>query len=162
MIRRLWQNLLGLLRASPARSSPVPAATTSQQDCDLIIDGSNLIYWDGTGPNLDPVMAALKSAQKKKLRVVLYFDANVGYVLTGQHMVAPALAVALHVPAQTVFVAPKGTPADPLFLQHAAQTGARVLSNDRFRDHAKRHKWLRDPMRVVQGQVVNGQLHIAW
>jgi hypothetical protein len=71
-----------------------------------------------------------------------------------------ALARLLGLPIRHVFVAPKGTPADPLLLQRAERLRARVITNDRFRDWVDDHPQLQDPGFLIKGQMRDGALSL--
>jgi hypothetical protein len=57
----------------------------------------------------------------------------------------------LGLPETHVMVVPKGTPADPMILQAARDLGARIVTNDRFRD------WVDDfPEIATPGHLISG------
>ena len=52
---------------------------------------------------------------------------------------------------------PAGTDADFFIIQLADQLGARVVTNDRYKDYAERHPWIQErriPYMIVKGEVV--------
>lgn len=100
----------------------------------IVLDGSNVMHWDGKGPSLDPVRSVVDRVRAEGLEPVIWFDANVGYKIGERYLGPAALAKRLGCAKGRVHVAPRGTPADPLLLQHAVSLDARVVSNDRFRD----------------------------
>ncbi|TNF18840.1 MAG: hypothetical protein EP318_16995 [Rhodobacteraceae bacterium] len=100
----------------------------------IVLDGSNVMHWDGKAPSLDPVRSVVERVRAEGLEPVIWFDANVGYKIGDGYLGPAALARRLGCARARVHVAPKGTPADPLLLQHAVSLDARVVSNDRFRD----------------------------
>lgn len=100
----------------------------------IVLDGSNVMHWAGETPSLDPVRSVVEKVRSEGLEPVIWFDANVGYKIGDRYLGPAALAKRLGCAKARVHVAPKGTPADPLLLQHAVSLEARVVSNDRFRD----------------------------
>ena len=60
-----------------------------------------------------------------------------------------------------VTVPAKGTLADPLLLEEAVRMGARVVTNDRFRDWAEAHPAVTEPGFLVGGRVVGRTLPSA-
>lgn len=145
----VWAGVLLLRRARRARGSSI------------VIDGSNLLYWRNETPDLVPLRALITRLEAARLRPVIWFDANAGYLVTGHYMGEAAFAHVLGLPRKQVFVAPKGTPADPLILQTAAALSARVVTNDRYRDWRESHPILNDPNRLIRGCWQDGALILA-
>ncbi|MFU1477915.1 NYN domain-containing protein [Roseovarius sp. C7] len=126
----------------------------------IVIDGSNVMFWDGGDPRGATVHAVVSALQREGFRPVVWFDANAGYKLFGRYMGPRDLAPYTGVPPRQVFVAPKGTPADPLVLASARKLGARVVSNDRFRDWNEEFPELRETGRLVRGGVRGGDVRL--
>ncbi len=61
-------------------------------------------------------------------------------------------------PGDQVVVVPKGTVADLTVLAAARDLGARVVTNDRYRDWAEQHPEVREPGHLVRGGYRDGQL----
>ena len=127
----------------------------------VVIDGSNVIYWRNETPDLVPLQALIARLGAERRRPVVWFDANAGYLVRGRYMGEAAFAHALGLPRRQVFVAPRGTPADPLILQSAATLGARIVTNDRYRDWRESHPILNDPDRLIRGRWQDGALILA-
>lgn len=119
----------------------------------VVIDGSNVMHWaDGT-PKIEAVRAVINDVAARGFQPLVYFDANVGYKLIGQHADAARLAQWLKLKARQVEVVPSGTPADPWLIERAIALDARVVSNDRFQD------WRGDyPALRRKGFLVGGRL----
>lgn len=117
----------------------------------IVLDGSNVMYWQDEVPKLATVRLVLAEVQSLGFTPVVWFDANAGYLLSDRYMGPVAIARALELPRRRVFVAPKGTPADPLLLEGAARLGARVITNDRFRDWAETHPIVQEAGTLVPG-----------
>jgi len=86
------------------------------------------------------------------------FDANAGYKITGRYQHDGALGRLLGLPEDRVMVVAKGTQADPTVLTAARDLGARVVSNDRFRDWVEAYPEVLDPGHVVRGGYRGGKL----
>ncbi len=126
----------------------------------IVIDGSNVLHWEDERPALATVGYVVDALKGEGFVPVVWFDANVGYLVGNRYMGPAPLARALGLPARQVFVAPKGTPADPLLLMHAARNGARVVTNDRYRDWAAAHPKVREPGFLVSGSMRDGTLRL--
>jgi len=122
----------------------------------IVLDGSNLLYWLDEAPSLRSVQIVLRAVQDRGLVPVVWFDANVGYLIGDRWLGPAAMARLLDLDARQVFVAPKGTPADPLLLDAARALGVRVVSNDRFRDWAEARPWLAGPGFLIRGCIRDG------
>ena len=135
-----------LLRRRSRRGGPTP----------IVMDGSNVLQWGGDVPALETVVRVIEALKGRGMAPVVWFDANVGYLVGARYMGPAPLARALGLQEGHVFVAPKGIPADPLLLEGAARLRARVVSNDRFRDWADAHPQVRQPGFLVRGGLRDG------
>lgn len=117
----------------------------------VVLDGSNLMHWRDNTPQLQTLLQVLKVLKAQSLTPCVIFDANAGYLLGKEYMGPQALARALGLPARQVSVVPKGQPADRMILDCARAMGARVVSNDRFRDWAQDFPEIHDRTRFIRG-----------
>lgn len=117
----------------------------------VVVDGSNVLYWGGAGPDLAVLQAVVADLQARGLTPAIWFDANVGYLIGNRYQGPVDMAQRLGLPHRQVFVAPKGTPADPLLLEGAKALDARVVSNDRYRDWTGQHPIVLEPGRLAGG-----------
>ena len=138
--------LLRALPAKPRRASQV------------ILDGSNVMYWRDGKPDIGTVRAVLDLAAARGMTPGVVFDANAGYLLFDKYVGDRAFAKILKLPRDRILVVPKGTPADPTILTAARDLGARVISNDRFRDWVEDFPELAEPSQLIRGGYRNGAL----
>ena len=126
----------------------------------VVIDGSNVLYWVNGTPNIDAVAHVVEMVKDAKLTPIVWFDANVGYLI-GQHYLGPSqLAKRLGLPRSRVFVAPKGKPADAHLLKTAARQKGRVISNDNFRDWAEQFPVVTSQGFLVKGRYEKGGIYL--
>lgn len=118
----------------------------------VVIDGSNVLFWSPTGAALATVVQVLRRVEAAGLCPVVWFDANVGYRVGDRWLGPIELAKALNIPCKQVFVAEKGHPADPFLLKMAIQRGARVITNDRYRDWVAQFPDIKKPGFLIQGR----------
>lgn len=116
----------------------------------IVLDGSNVMFWNGGEARIETVREVLVAVKAHGLRPAVVFDANAGYKLAGRYLNDRALAKLLNLPVNHVLIAPKGTPADPLILCAARDRDARILTNDRYRD------WSDDYSDVLATALVTG------
>lgn len=126
----------------------------------VIVDGSNVMYWKDGEPRLDSVAEVLFQLSRMGFDPGVIFDANVGYLLTGKHKNAEAMSKLLSVPKASVMVAPRGTPADTMILQAARDLGARIVTNDRFRDWSEAFPEITKPGFLIQGRYQQGDIKL--
>ena len=107
--------------------------TKTQPTTAIVVDGSNVMHW-GAEPYAKVLFRVLKALVEKGYAPVVFFDANVGYVLDDHYYGAEKLAPLIGVPASQIIVVDKGVTADQAILEFASDRGLRVVSNDRFRD----------------------------
>lgn len=123
-----------------------------------VIDGSNVMHWQDNKAQLAPVKQALRLLEDRGYRAGVIFDANVGYKLFGRHANDRHLGRALGIGAGRVMVVPKGVQADPYLLTYARDTGAIVVSNDRFRDRIADFPQMEAPGRLIHGGWRDGKV----
>ncbi len=124
----------------------------------LVIDGSNVMHWDGGAPRIETVRSVVAMLEAQGWTPGVVFDANAGYLLAGKYQHHGALGRAVGLPEERVLVVPKGTQADAYILQAARDLGARIVTNDRYRDWQDRHPEVREPGRLIRGGYRDGAL----
>lgn len=151
--------LIILLRALPRRGHadrPAPRPTH------VVVDGSNVMFWQDGVPRLATVSAVLVAVRRAGLNPIVWFDANVGYRVSDRYMGPRDLSRALGLPRGQVRIAPSGTAADPLLLEEAAKLGTGVITNDLYRDWVVAFPSVRVPGVLVSGRVVDGVVRLDW
>ena len=128
----------------------------------IVVDGSNVLHWENDTPDIQNVVHVLKALKSEGYTPVVWFDANVGYLISTRYMNPRALATILGLPPRYVFVAPKGTPADPLLLEGARKLKARVVTNDKFRDWEDSFPEIREPGFLVPGRMNATEFELGW
>ncbi|OIQ38000.1 MAG: hypothetical protein BM560_20165 [Roseobacter sp. MedPE-SWde] len=124
----------------------------------VILDGSNVMYWRDETPQIKTLQEVIQALRAAGYTPGVVFDANAGYLLFGKYQHDGALAKSLGLPEERVMVVPKGSPADPAILAAAADLGARVVTNDRYRDWAKQHPEVTEPGHLIRGGYKAGKL----
>lgn len=146
--RRRRDALVGKSGPSPFRRKARAQASTGPH---VIIDGSNVMHWQGNMPSLVPVVAAVLALEARGFTVGVIFDANVGYKIHDRFLGHHAMARRVNLPEDQVFVVPKGTVADQYILMAARDLGARVVTNDRYRDWLEAFPEAAEPGFLIRG-----------
>lgn len=134
------------------RSAMAPSGPT------ILVDGSNVIYWDSETPSLAPLRALLAELQQRGQRPGVVFDANAGYKIATRYLHDGELARLLDLPERQVMVVPKGRQADEFLLRAAREMGAKVVTNDRYRDWEDRYPEVREANFLVRGGYRGGAI----
>jgi rRNA-processing protein FCF1 len=124
----------------------------------VILDGSNVMYWRDETPQIEALHEVIQALRAAGYTPGVVFDANAGYLLSGKYQHDGALAKSLGLPEERVMVVPKGSPADPAILAAAADLGARVVTNDRYRDWVEQHPEVTEPGHLIRGGFKAGKL----
>jgi hypothetical protein len=119
----------------------------------ILVDGSNVMHWEDNTPHIEPVRRVITALKAQGLDPGVVFDANVGWKLFGRYLGERELGQLLNLPQDQVLVVPKGSPADPWLLTTARDFGARIVTNDRFRDWAEAHPEVDRPGFLVRGSL---------
>lgn len=126
----------------------------------VLVDGSNVVMWQknaglDTAARIDTLAEVLTQLETEGKHPRVIFDATIGYTLEGRYLHEGELKRRLNRPDLSVMVVNKGETADAALLAEAAQTGAPIVTNDRYRDHA-RPKGLR----LRQGHFDKGRIRL--
>ena len=128
----------------------------------IVVDGSNVLHWERDTPDIRNVGHVISALKSEGYAPVVWFDANVGYLIGDRYMGPRPLARMIGLPEHQVHVAPKGTPADPLLLEGALALKARVVTNDRFRDWEERFPKIREAGFLVRGFASAEEVALEW
>ena len=145
----LLASLILLLRARLARPAALPA---------VIVDGSNVMHWRDNTPQIETLREVIAALEQAGFAPGVVFDANAGYKLTGRYLHDDTFSSVLGLPRKRVMVVNKGEPADPMILTAARDHGARIVTNDRFRDWAGQFPEVADGDRLIRGGYRDGKL----
>jgi hypothetical protein len=114
--------------------------------CRFVLDGSNIALLHGrANPELRYVLALFDYLDNCGDVWVCFFDANMTYLLQ-EHRPEQCEVFEQIVHdsrwSACIHVVPGGSEADKWILERAKADGAEVISNDRFRDRARDHRWI--------------------
>jgi Zc3h12a-like Ribonuclease NYN domain len=111
------------------------------------------MHWEDNTPHVEPLRRVVTALKSQGLDPGVVFDANAGWKLFGRYMGERELSQILGLPQDQVLVVPKGSPADPWILTTARDFGARIVTNDRYRDWAEAHPEVEKPGFLVRGSL---------
>lgn len=147
LLPRLWRSI-------KPRSKPVPENW-------ILVDGSNVMHWQDNTPKLEPVKLVIGQLRRLGYVPGVVFDANAGWKLAGRYLHDGDFARMLGLEARQVLVVPKGTQADPYLLETAREFGARIVTNDRFRDWVEKHPEVATPGFLIRGDLRDSSIRLA-
>jgi hypothetical protein len=124
----------------------------------MLVDGSNVMHWQDGGPTLYAVKGVVEKLIALGYVPGVIFDANAGWKLKGRYIHDGEFSVLLGIEKRQVLVVEKGTQADPFLLQTAREFGARIVTNDRFRDWADKHPEVLREGFLVRGGMRDGKV----
>ena len=124
----------------------------------VVIDGSNVMYWQGGSPDIETVQSVVRQLAKAGFTPGVMFDANAGYLLEDRYLHDGAFAKRLGLPQDRVMVVPKGVQADAYILKAARDRGAVIVTNDRFRDWAGDYPEVAHDGYLIRGGYRDGAL----
>lgn len=127
----------------------------------VVIDGSNVMYWDGETPRIETVQAVVAQLIKQGFTPGVMFDANAGYLLEDRYLHDGAFAKRLGLSQDRVMVVPKGVQADSYILKAARDMGAVIVTNDRFRDWAEEYPEVAGEGYLIKGGYRDGALWLG-
>ena len=142
--------VLRFLPNAPAERGPSKAKPRVRGD--IVIDGTNVLYWDGD-PDIRTLRDVVDQLMAKGLHPFVFLDASTRHHLGDTSLSEKGFAKALGLPHSHVIVCPAKTEADEFILEFAKERGLPIVSNDRFGDRAKQAKGLK----LIKGVVAGGK-----
>ncbi len=124
----------------------------------VIIDGSNVMHWKDGTVRIDTLREVVQHLKAQGFSPCVVFDANAGHILSGKYLHHGAMGRLLGLPEDKVMVVHKGTQADSTILAAAKDLGARVVTNDRYRDWVDMHPEVQQPGYLIKGGYRAGKL----
>jgi Zc3h12a-like Ribonuclease NYN domain len=143
------------------RNRAASGIVASKDEDWILVDGSNVMHWQDNVPSIAPLERVVWQLQSFGYVPGIVFDANAGWKLQGRYLRDSQLAFRLGLETRQVLVVPKGTQADPYLLATAKARGARIVTNDRFRDWADQHPEVLEPGLLIRGGVRDGQVWLT-
>lgn len=119
-----------------------------------LVDGSNVAFeelGEGDDPKVGNLVAMRAALEKRGYRPIILVDASL------RHQVDDPQQLEAMIDEQVVLQVPAGTDADYFVLEMAQREDAIVVSNDQFRDYARRYPWIKErrvPYMIIDGDVV--------
>lgn len=126
----------------------------------VLLDGSNIMHWNGNKPKIEVVREAAALLIELGFTPGVVFDANVGYMISGTYQHDDGMARMLGLPEDQVMVVSKGTPADSHLLKVARDLGAKIVTNDRYRDWSADFPEITVPGFLVKGAYLSGKVEL--
>ena len=109
------------------------------------------MHWKDETPQITTVQAVVAELKARGFTPGVFFDANAGYKLVGSYLNERDFSMLLTLRTDQVFVVPKGTQADPYLLSAARDSGARIVTRDRFRDWVEAYPEVTKPGFLIRG-----------
>jgi hypothetical protein len=116
------------------------------------------MYWKDDTPRIETVREVVHHLADLGFTPGVMFDANAGYLLFGRYRHHGYMGRMLGIHSDRVWVVPKGTPADHYILKAARKLGARIVTNDRYRDWVEGHPEIRKPGHLIRGGYRSGKV----
>lgn len=139
------------------RQKATPKALAGRQ---FVLDGTNIALLHGRkNPEIRYVLAICEYLVQNGGEFECFFDANTRYIINDyrcEQLEAFDTFASDGPRSGHVHVVPSGTQADQWILMRAKRDGSDVISNDRFRDRAKKNRWIwkrRHAMLMVDGRM---------
>jgi hypothetical protein len=124
----------------------------------ILVDGSNVMHWQDNSPQIAPIKRVVEQLTALGYVAGVVFDANAGWKLQGKYLHDDDFARLLVLERRQVLVVEKGTQADPFLLDTALEFGARIVTNDRFRDWAVKYPKVLEAGFLIRGNIRDGKV----
>jgi hypothetical protein len=127
----------------------------------IVVDGSNVMHWKDDRPDLRAVQAVVAELKRRGFTPGVIFDANAGWKLLGRYAHDGEMARLLSLPPKQAMVVDKGAVADQWILAAARELGARIVTNDRFREWAGAYPEVTEPGFLIRGEFREGKVWLG-
>lgn len=127
----------------------------------ILVDGSNVLHWQDNQPKIAVVRGLVQQLGALGFSPLVVFDATAGYKITGQYKHDFALSRLLGLPEAQVMVVERGTPADPVVIACARGLGARIVTNDRYKEWAETYPEVQTAGHLIRGGVRDGAIWLT-
>jgi hypothetical protein len=159
LLKALLSRIASVFKQSESKPKPAPKALPFAGR-HFVLDGTNIALLHGPArPELRYVVAIADYLGNNGAKISCFFDANTPYLFSNsrseQRVCFDRLTTESNW-AQHFVIVPSGTQADQWILALAKRKSADVISNDRFKDRAKAHRWIwkrRHGMSIVEGRL---------
>ena len=121
----------------------------------VVIDGANVAYEEKSGggkPKLSNLLKVRRELEERGFSPIIIVDASLKYDIDDQQHLEKLIQ------SQQVRQVPAGTDADFFILEIADNCGARIVTNDQYKDYKDRYPWI--PERRLPYMIVNGEVHL--
>lgn len=116
------------------------------------------MHWREGAPDIRTVEVVVARLINLGFVPGVVFDANAGWKLFGRYMHDGDFARLLGLEKRQVLVVEKGSQADPFLLKTAREFGARIVTNDRYRDWAEAHPEVLERGFLITGRMRGGEV----
>ena len=121
----------------------------------VVIDGANVAYEErsaGGKPKLSNLLKVRRELEERGFEALILIDASLKYDIDDQQQIESLIR------SQQIRQVPAGTDADYFILQVADQHGARIVTNDQYKDYLGRYPWI--PERRLPYMIIKGEVHL--
>ena len=125
----------------------------------IVVDGSNVMYWGGE-PSPQILSLVLRSIENKGYAPIVFFDANVGYILDDHYYDELKLALVIGVTKEHICVVDKSVVADEAILAFSKDHKLRVVTNDNYRDWRGQFSHVKRKGVLVKGTCKSGNVKL--
>lgn len=134
------------LRAPPDSAQEEGSRVSPLQGRSFVIDGTNIVLLHGrTQPELRYLLALIAHIEEQGAESTCFLDANTRYLLKDHRpdqLNAFDRIIDNHPWSERLHIVASGTEADESILARAKRDQSEVISNDKFRNRAKKNRWI--------------------
>ncbi|NNK15354.1 MAG: hypothetical protein HKP51_00455 [Sulfitobacter sp.] len=141
-----------LRETQSAETTPTKSGKSKKSNAEVVIDGTNVMYWDGDA-DLRTLRSVVDQLRSKGKYPFVFLDASSRHHLKDPSLDERGFAKALGLKRNRIMVCPARTEADAFILKYAREHRLPVVSNDRFGDRAQQAKGLK----LIKGGIAGGK-----
>lgn len=121
----------------------------------VVVDGANVAYEEKTPsgkPKVGNIVAMRRALEAERLEPIVVIDASLKYEIDDPEQLEAMIE------SQAVRQVPARTDADFFILEIAEECGARIVTNDQYKDYQEQRPWISE--RRLPYMIVRGEVHL--
>ncbi|MDY6958902.1 MAG: hypothetical protein SVK08_07055, partial [Halobacteriota archaeon] len=126
-----------------------------ESDCiDVVIDASNVAYWEDAKPKLGSVLAILDKLDELGISYLCVVGPRL------RHVIDDRVGLEKLLKRSNVVQSPAKKDADIFVIDYATKYDAKIISNDQYNEYCKDYPMLLEKGRIVEGLIFDGKISV--
>ncbi|MDY6966219.1 MAG: hypothetical protein SVM80_09695 [Halobacteriota archaeon] len=136
------------------KSKVIPDEEGGEGKIDLVIDASNVAYWEDAKPKLGSVIAVIDRLDALEISYLCVVGPRL------RHVIDDRVGLENLLKRSNIIQSPAKKDADVFVLDYANKYNSRILSNDQYNEYRSKYPILLEKGRIVEGLIFDGKISV--